>query len=109
MVRAQEPKLEAGSLGLLSPSLPGPSYQAHPRAEAEMPHGLPLQKEESESSQSEPLPSAKQHKKAKKRKSLGTPVLPALASTVSAPSETLGLEREWQPLGLPFSSCLMGP
>ncbi|XP_044116327.1 uncharacterized protein C16orf86 homolog [Neovison vison] len=73
-------------------NLPGPSYQAHPRAEAEMPHGLPLQKEESESSQSEPLPSAKQHKKAKKRKSLGTPVLPALASTVSAPSETLGLE-----------------
>uniref|UniRef100_A0A8C7AQD9 Chromosome 16 open reading frame 86 n=1 Tax=Neovison vison TaxID=452646 RepID=A0A8C7AQD9_NEOVI len=62
------------------------------KAEAEMPHGLPLQKEESESSQSEPLPSAKQHKKAKKRKSLGTPVLPALASTVSAPSETLGLE-----------------
>ncbi|XP_032180926.1 uncharacterized protein C16orf86 homolog isoform X3 [Mustela erminea] len=79
-------------------NLPGPSHQAHPRAEAEMPHGLPLQKEESESSQSEPLPSAKQHKKAKKRKSLGTPVLPALASTVSAPSETLGLERKAQRL-----------
>ncbi|XP_073736222.1 uncharacterized protein C16orf86 homolog isoform X1 [Callorhinus ursinus] len=73
-------------------NLPGPSHQAHPRAEAEIPQGLPLQKEESESSQSEPLPSAKQHKKAKKRKSLGAPVLPALASTVSAPSETLGLE-----------------
>ncbi|XP_047568204.1 uncharacterized protein C16orf86 homolog isoform X2 [Lutra lutra] len=79
-------------------NLPGPSHQAHPRAEAEMPHGLPLQKEESENSQSEPLPSAKQHKKAKKRKSLGTPVLPVLASTVSAPSETLGLERKAQRL-----------
>ncbi|XP_004393428.1 PREDICTED: uncharacterized protein C16orf86 homolog [Odobenus rosmarus divergens] len=88
----------AGSLGLLSPSLPGPSHQAHPRAEAEIPQGLPLQKEESEGSQSEPLPSAKQHKKAKKRKSLGAPVLPALASTVSAPSETLGLERKSQRL-----------
>ncbi|XP_019654382.1 uncharacterized protein C16orf86 homolog isoform X2 [Ailuropoda melanoleuca] len=79
-------------------NLPGPSHQAHPRAEAEMPQGLPLQKEESESSQSEPLPSAKQHKKAKKRKSLGAPVLPAMASTVSAPSETLGLERKVQRL-----------
>nr|XP_012421680.1 PREDICTED: uncharacterized protein C16orf86 homolog [Odobenus rosmarus divergens] len=79
-------------------NLPGPSHQAHPRAEAEIPQGLPLQKEESEGSQSEPLPSAKQHKKAKKRKSLGAPVLPALASTVSAPSETLGLERKSQRL-----------
>lgn len=109
MVRAQEPKLQAGSLGLLSPSLPGPSHQAHPKAEAEMPQGLPLQKEEPEGSQNEPSPSAKQHKKAKKRKSLGAPVLPAVASTVSAPSETLGLEREWRPLGPPFFSCLMDP
>ncbi|EPY84194.1 hypothetical protein CB1_000490044 [Camelus ferus] len=59
-------------------------------AEAE----LPLQREELESSQSEPSPSAKQHKKAKKRKSLGTPVLPVVASTVPAPSEILGLERK---------------
>lgn len=94
-------------LSPLSPSFPGPSHQAHPRVEVEMPQGLPLPKEEPESSQSEPLPSAKQHKKAKKRKSLGAPVLPAMTSTVSAPSETLGLEREWQLLGLPFSSCLM--
>ncbi|XP_046536971.1 uncharacterized protein C16orf86 homolog [Equus quagga] len=78
--------------------LPGPSHQAHPRAEAELLQGLPLQREEPESSQSEPSPSAKQHKKAKKRKSLGAPVLPAMASTVSAPSETRGLERKAQRL-----------
>ncbi|XP_054567137.1 uncharacterized protein C16orf86 homolog isoform X2 [Eptesicus fuscus] len=79
-------------------NLPGPSHQAHPRAEAELPQGLPLQREDLEGSQSEPSPSAKQHKKAKKRKSLGAPVLPAVASTVSAPSETLGLERKAQRL-----------
>lgn len=93
----------------MSPSLPGSSHQAHLRAEAELPQGLLLQKEELENSQSEPSPSAKQHKKAKKRKSLGTPVLPVVASTVSVPSETLGLEREWQSLGLPFSTCLLDP
>ncbi|XP_036297368.1 uncharacterized protein C16orf86 homolog isoform X3 [Pipistrellus kuhlii] len=79
-------------------NLPGPSHQAHPRAEAELPQGLPLQREDLEGSQSEPSPSAKQHKKAKKRKSLGPPVLPAVASTVSAPSESLGLERKAQRL-----------
>ncbi|XP_059940137.1 LOW QUALITY PROTEIN: uncharacterized protein C16orf86 homolog [Mesoplodon densirostris] len=78
--------------------LPGPSHQAHPRAEAELPQGMPLQREERESSQSEPSPSAKQRKKAKKRKSVGTPVLPVVASTVSARSETLGLERKAQRL-----------
>ncbi|XP_045438731.1 uncharacterized protein C16orf86 homolog isoform X2 [Pipistrellus kuhlii] len=83
-------------------NLPGPSHQAHPRAEAELPQGLPLQREDLEGSQSEPSPSAKQHKKAKKRKSLGPPVLPAVASTVSAPSESLGLEREWQSPALFF-------
>ncbi|XP_007125977.1 uncharacterized protein C16orf86 homolog isoform X1 [Physeter macrocephalus] len=82
----------------LSPRLPGPSHQAHPRAEAELPQGMPLQREERESSQSEPSPSAKQHKKAKKRKSVGTPVLPVVASTVSAPSGTLGLQRKAQRL-----------
>ncbi|XP_072823666.1 uncharacterized protein C16orf86 homolog isoform X2 [Vicugna pacos] len=75
-------------------NLPGPTHQAHPRAEAE----LPLQREELESSQSKPSPSAKQHKKAKKRKSLGTPVLPVVASMVPAPSEILGLERKAQRL-----------
>lgn len=79
-------------------NLPGPSHQAHPRAEAELPQGLPLPREDLEGGQSEPSPSAKQHKKAKKRKSLGPPVLPAVASTVSAPSETLGLERKAQRL-----------
>ncbi|KAM9046998.1 uncharacterized protein C16orf86 homolog [Megaptera novaeangliae] len=79
-------------------NLPGPSHQAHPRAEAELPQGMPLQREERESSQSEPSPSAKQHKKAKKRKSVGTPVLPVVASTVSVPSGTLGLERKAQRL-----------
>uniref|UniRef100_A0A673UVR0 Chromosome 16 open reading frame 86 n=1 Tax=Suricata suricatta TaxID=37032 RepID=A0A673UVR0_SURSU len=58
-------------------------------AEAEMPQGPPLQKEESNSSQTEPSPSAKQHKKAKKRKSLGAPVLPAMASTLGAPAPAL--------------------
>ncbi|XP_039707946.1 uncharacterized protein C16orf86 homolog [Pteropus medius] len=79
-------------------NLPGPSHQAHPRAEAELQQGLLLQKEDLESSQSEPSPSAKQHKKAKKRKSLGAPVIPAVVSTVSTPSETLGLERKAQRL-----------
>ncbi|XP_062969326.1 uncharacterized protein C16orf86 homolog [Cynocephalus volans] len=73
---------------------PGPSHHVHPRAEAEVTPGLPLQRDEPEGSHSEPSPSAKQHKKAKKRKSLGAPMLPAVASTVSAPSETLGLERK---------------
>ncbi|XP_026269024.1 uncharacterized protein C16orf86 homolog [Urocitellus parryii] len=79
-------------------SLPGPSYHAHPRTEAELPPGMLLQREELEGCQNEPSPSAKQHKKAKKRKSLGAPMLPAIASTVSAPPETLGLERKAQRL-----------
>lgn len=79
--------------GLGTPALPGPSYHAHPRAEAELPPGTPLPKEEPEGSHSEASLSAKQHKKAKKRKSVGAPVPPAVAST-SAPTETLGLERE---------------
>lgn len=49
------------------------------------PQGLSLQREEPENNQNEPSPSAKQHKKAKKRKSLGTPVLPVVASRWSAP------------------------
>ncbi|KAL6080266.1 hypothetical protein STEG23_010387 [Scotinomys teguina] len=57
---------------------------------------MPLQKEP-EGSHSESSLSAKQHKKAKKRKSVGAPVLPAVAST-SAPTETLGLERKVQRL-----------
>nr|KAF6406203.1 hypothetical protein HJG59_001718 [Molossus molossus] len=68
------------------------------KAEAELPQGLPLQREDLEGRQSEPSLSAKQHKKAKKRKSLGALVLPAVASTVSTPSETLGLERKAQRL-----------
>ncbi|KAM7059071.1 uncharacterized protein C16orf86 homolog [Molossus nigricans] len=79
-------------------NLPGPSHQAHLRAEAELPQGLPLQREDLEGRQSEPSLSAKQHKKAKKRKSLGALVLPSVASTVSTPSETLGLERKAQRL-----------
>uniref|UniRef100_A0A8D0IAR4 Uncharacterized protein n=1 Tax=Sus scrofa TaxID=9823 RepID=A0A8D0IAR4_PIG len=73
-------------------SIVKPNHGPKRKAEAELPQGLLLQKEELENSQSEPSPSAKQHKKAKKRKSLGTPVLPVVASTVSVPSETLGLE-----------------
>ncbi|XP_076988869.1 uncharacterized protein C16orf86 homolog isoform X2 [Tamandua tetradactyla] len=79
-------------------NLPGPSHNAHPRGEAEMPPGPLLQREEPEGSQSELSPSAKQHKKVKKRKSLGAPAHPAAASTVSAPSETLRLERKAQRL-----------
>lgn len=60
-----------------------------------------LQKEEPEGSHSESSLPAKQHKKAKKRKSVAAPVPPAVAST-SAPTETLGLEREWDSLGLPL-------
>ncbi|ERE77151.1 hypothetical protein H671_3g11264 [Cricetulus griseus] len=66
------------------------------KAEAELPPGLLLQKEEPEGSHSESSLSAKQHKKAKKRKSVGAPVPPALAGT-STPTETLGLE----PFALP--------
>ncbi|XP_021488774.1 uncharacterized protein C16orf86 homolog isoform X1 [Meriones unguiculatus] len=83
------------SLG--TPALPGPSYHAHPRAEAELPPGPPLQKEEPEGSHSEASLSAKQHKKAKKRKSVVAPAAPAVAST-SAPTETLGME----PFALPW-------
>ncbi|XP_007938455.1 uncharacterized protein C16orf86 homolog [Orycteropus afer afer] len=83
---------------LWSPSLPGASHHAHPRAKAELPLGLLLQKEEPEGSQSEPPPSAKQHKKTKKRKSPGAQALPAVVNTVSAPSEALGLERKAQRL-----------
>lgn len=99
--------MEAASSSLLSPSLSGPSHKAHPRAEAELPQGPPQQREDLEGGRSEPSPTAKQHKKAKKRKSPGASVLPAVASIVSAPSETLGLESEWQSLGLPFCPCLL--
>ncbi|XP_017394897.1 uncharacterized protein C16orf86 homolog [Cebus imitator] len=79
-------------------SLSLPGHRAHSRAEAELPPRLLLQEEEPEGSQSEVSPSAKQHKKAKKRKSLGAPVIHASASTVSAPLEMLGLERKAQRL-----------
>ncbi|XP_051057474.1 uncharacterized protein C16orf86 homolog [Phodopus roborovskii] len=83
--------------GLGTPALPGPGYHAHPRAEAELPPGMLLPKEEPEGSHSESSLSAKQHKKAKKRKSVGAPVPPAVAGT-STPTETLGLERKAQRL-----------
>ncbi|KAM7332543.1 hypothetical protein ACRRTK_009251 [Alexandromys fortis] len=67
------------------------------KAEAELPPGMLLQKEEPEGSHSESTLPAKQHKKAKKRKSVGALVPPAVAST-SAPTETLGLERKAQRL-----------
>ncbi|CAO2610147.1 Uncharacterized protein C16orf86 homolog [Lemmus lemmus] len=80
-------------------ALPGPSYHAHPRAEAELPPGMLLQKEEPEGSHSESSLPAKQHKKAKKRKSVGAPVPPAGATaSTSAPTEMLGLERKAQRL-----------
>nr|XP_021522744.1 uncharacterized protein C16orf86 homolog [Aotus nancymaae] len=79
-------------------SLSLPGHRAHPRAEAELPPRLLLQEEEPEGSQSEVSPSAKQHKKAKKHKSLRAPLLHAAASTVSAPLEMLGLERKAQRL-----------
>ncbi|XP_029422282.1 uncharacterized protein C16orf86 homolog isoform X2 [Nannospalax galili] len=84
--------------GLANLALPGPSHHAHPRAEAELPPGLQLQREEPEGSHSESSLSAKQHKKAKKRKSVGAPVLPAVVSTASVPTETLGLDRKAQRL-----------
>ncbi|KAM6223778.1 uncharacterized protein C16orf86 homolog [Rhynchocyon petersi] len=68
------------------------------KSDTEQPLGLPLQKEEPEETQSEPSPSAKQHKKAKKRKSLGVPALPGAVSTASTPSEILGLDRKAQRL-----------
>nr|XP_004661619.1 uncharacterized protein C16orf86 homolog [Jaculus jaculus] len=60
------------------------------KAEAELPPRMLQQKEEPEGSHSESSPSAKQHKKTKKRKSLGPPVLPAAVTVAS--SETLGLD-----------------
>ncbi|XP_003936359.1 uncharacterized protein C16orf86 homolog isoform X2 [Saimiri boliviensis] len=79
-------------------SLSLPGHGAHLRAKAELLPRLLLQEEEPEGSQSEVSPSAKQHKKAKKRKSLGAPVFHAVASAVSAPLEMLGLERKAQRL-----------
>ncbi|XP_044516515.1 uncharacterized protein C16orf86 homolog [Gracilinanus agilis] len=58
----------------------------------------PLRKEDSDGPQGEPSPPAKQHKKAKKRKSLGVPPPLATAALVPAPTETLGLERKAQRL-----------
>ncbi|KAM5262710.1 uncharacterized protein C16orf86 homolog [Ctenodactylus gundi] len=56
------------------------------KTEAEL---LQKQREEQVSSQGEPLPSAKQYKKAKKRKNMGAPVVPGVARNVSAPPEKL--------------------
>ncbi|XP_021488791.1 uncharacterized protein C16orf86 homolog isoform X3 [Meriones unguiculatus] len=83
-----------------TPSIVRPSHgpKRKPiKAEAELPPGPPLQKEEPEGSHSEASLSAKQHKKAKKRKSVVAPAAPAVAST-SAPTETLGME----PFALPW-------
>lgn len=83
-----------------TPSIVRPSHgpKRKPiKAEAELPPGPPLQKEEPEGSHSEASLSAKQHKKAKKRKSVVAPAAPAVAST-SAPTETLGMERKAQRL-----------
>ncbi|XP_057610394.1 uncharacterized protein C16orf86 homolog isoform X2 [Chionomys nivalis] len=78
-------------------SIVRPSHGTKRKAEAELPPGMLLQKEEPEGSHSESSLPAKQHKKAKKRKSVGAPVPPAVAST-SAPTEMLGLERKAQRL-----------
>ncbi|XP_070940874.1 uncharacterized protein C16orf86 homolog isoform X2 [Macaca nemestrina] len=93
----ERPKPEAGALEERGPR-PVVSIVRPRHGPKRKPVKLPLQEEEPEGSQSEPSPSAKQHKKAKKRKSLGAPVLHAVASTVSAPLETLGLERKAQRL-----------
>nr|XP_011756104.1 uncharacterized protein C16orf86 homolog isoform X3 [Macaca nemestrina] len=93
----ERPKPEAGALEERGPR-PVVSIVRPRHGPKRKPVKLPLQEEEPEGSQSEPSPSAKQHKKAKKRKSLGAPVLHAVASTVSAPLETLGLE----PSALPW-------
>ncbi|XP_050629236.1 uncharacterized protein C16orf86 homolog isoform X2 [Macaca thibetana thibetana] len=93
----ERPKPEAGALQERGPR-PVVSIVRPRHGPKRKPVKLPLQEEEPEGSQSEPSPSAKQHKKAKKRKSLGAPVLHAVASTVSAPLETLGLERKAQRL-----------
>ncbi|KAL4685687.1 hypothetical protein H8959_001284 [Pygathrix nigripes] len=93
----ERPKPEAGALEERGPR-PVVSIVRPRHGPKRKPVKLPLQEEEPEGSQSEPSPSARQHKKAKKRKSLGAPVLHAVASTVSAPLETLGLERKAQRL-----------
>ncbi|XP_074058386.1 uncharacterized protein C16orf86 homolog isoform X2 [Macrotis lagotis] len=77
---------------------------ANPRVEAELHlqhtdlRRPPLRREDFDGAQGEPSLPAKQHKKAKKRKSLG--VLPTLATAtvVPTPAETLGLERKVQRL-----------
>ncbi|XP_068942029.1 uncharacterized protein C16orf86 homolog [Petaurus breviceps papuanus] len=57
----------------------------------------PLRKEDFDGAQ-EPSPPAKQHKKAKKRKSLGVPPQLAAATVVPTVAEALGLERKPQRL-----------
>ncbi|XP_049999375.1 uncharacterized protein C16orf86 homolog isoform X1 [Alexandromys fortis] len=93
------PGVEAGEERGPKPasSIVRPSHGTKRKAEAELPPGMLLQKEEPEGSHSESTLPAKQHKKAKKRKSVGALVPPAVAST-SAPTETLGLERKAQRL-----------
>ncbi|KFO19997.1 hypothetical protein H920_18624 [Fukomys damarensis] len=89
---------EKGPRSLGSIDRPSHGLKEKPvKTEAELPSGtLLLKREEPESIQSERSPSAKQHKKAKKRKSLGAPVLPAVASTVCTAPEML--ERKTQRL-----------
>ncbi|XP_043842073.1 uncharacterized protein C16orf86 homolog [Dromiciops gliroides] len=58
----------------------------------------PLRKEEADRARGEPSPPAKQHKKAKKRKSLGLPPPLATATVAPTPAEALGLERKAQRL-----------
>ncbi|CAO2610148.1 Uncharacterized protein C16orf86 homolog [Lemmus lemmus] len=89
------PGVEAGEERGPKPasSIVRPSHGTKRKAEAELPPGMLLQKEEPEGSHSESSLPAKQHKKAKKRKSVGAPVPPAGATaSTSAPTEMLGLE-----------------
>ncbi|XP_004704889.1 uncharacterized protein C16orf86 homolog [Echinops telfairi] len=107
-VRAEQlkPKTEGpegrGLRALASVVRQGQGLKRKPvKAEVELPSGLLLlQKDESARSPGEPSPSssAKQHKKTKKRKSLGPPALLATVSTLPAPAEALGLERRAQRL-----------
>uniref|UniRef100_A0A4X2LV89 Uncharacterized protein n=1 Tax=Vombatus ursinus TaxID=29139 RepID=A0A4X2LV89_VOMUR len=77
------------------------SPRVRPRVEAELQlqhtdlRRPPLRKEDSDGAQGEPSPTAKQHKKAKKRKSLGVPPPLAATAVVPGPAEALGLESEW--------------
>uniref|UniRef100_A0A8C6R7Q4 RIKEN cDNA 4933405L10 gene n=1 Tax=Nannospalax galili TaxID=1026970 RepID=A0A8C6R7Q4_NANGA len=92
----QEEAPKPGEEGLNPEVEAGEEREPRPTASTVRPRHGPKRKpikEEPEGSHSESSLSAKQHKKAKKRKSVGAPVLPAVVSTASPGAPAFALSR----------------